>query len=170
MILCIATCYHLTALPCSPILVAPANGFINCTGPQVTEESCQFTCQPGYQLEGSPVRECTNDSSWSGEYPSCEKQLCPLLVPITNYLIIRPCMRQFNSTCLIACPNGYSLTDGSVIYEQMCIADGSGGVQWTNTRTCQRKYTSIAVSYSKYIFSKFSLFSQSMSKQRPLYC
>ena len=33
---------------------------------------CQFTCQPGYELTGSPVRMCLANGKWSGTRAACK--------------------------------------------------------------------------------------------------
>lgn len=33
---------------------------------------CQFTCQPGYGLTGSPVRMCLANGKWSGTRAACK--------------------------------------------------------------------------------------------------
>ena len=47
---------HSTANPCAK-LDRPANGMITCTGEQVTGESCSYTCDAGYYLQGSDGRQ-----------------------------------------------------------------------------------------------------------------
>ena len=35
-------------------------------------DTCAFTCNDGYVLQGGPVvEECLADGSWSGENPEC---------------------------------------------------------------------------------------------------
>ena len=51
-------------------LANPDNGIINCSlgddGVPYYENTCSFTCNPGYELTGSDTRTCQNNGSWSG--------------------------------------------------------------------------------------------------------
>lgn len=55
-LVCICVCIYLSANPCAK-LGRPANGNITCTGEQVTGESCDYTCDPGYSLQGSDGKQ-----------------------------------------------------------------------------------------------------------------
>ena len=37
------------------------------------EESCTFTCNGGYDLNGSGTRTCQNDGNWSGSDVTCSR-------------------------------------------------------------------------------------------------
>ena len=69
----------------------PQDGDIACTGPQVTDESCLFTCELGYQLIGSDNQTCLPDNTWSGEPVSCMIMSCPQLQEPFNGAIVLPC-------------------------------------------------------------------------------
>ena len=51
------------------------NGNLNCpngaTG--VFEDTCTFSCNAGYELQGPYNRTCLADGSWSGGKPVCER-------------------------------------------------------------------------------------------------
>ena len=50
------------------------NGMISCLNGSTTgvfEDTCTFTCNDGYLLQGSEVEECLADGSWSGGNPVC---------------------------------------------------------------------------------------------------
>ena len=58
-------------------LSKPSNGIINCSlgddeSPSY-EDSCSFTCNTGYILNGSKSRTCQSDGSWSGSISMCSK-------------------------------------------------------------------------------------------------
>ena len=59
-----------SAQPCENIS-APKNGAMVCSG-QVTDASCTFSCNPGYDLVGSQSRTCLATSRWGGNWTSCE--------------------------------------------------------------------------------------------------
>ena len=53
----------------------PTNGMINCSlgddGAPTYEDTCSFTCNTGYDLNGSEIRTCQNDGNWSGNSTMC---------------------------------------------------------------------------------------------------
>ena len=57
-----------------PSLDDPSNGMISCSLEGDTyEDTCNFTCNTGYELTGSDTRTCQSDGSWSGNISMCER-------------------------------------------------------------------------------------------------
>ena len=56
---------------CIP-LGAPSNGMANCSG-NLFEDVCKFSCNPGYELNGSETRVCMYNGEWSGTTAMCEQ-------------------------------------------------------------------------------------------------
>ena len=60
-----------------PSLTAPTNGMISCSlgGNNIPNpgESCTFTCDTGYELNGSGTRNCQSSGSWSGSDATCSR-------------------------------------------------------------------------------------------------
>ena len=131
-------------LPC-PTLVAPLHGSISCSGLQVTNETCSFSCDYGYYLKGSDVRLCQPNNIWSGYLTTCPEQECPELQPTTSNFITIPCYDEFNSTCRIVCPDGFSLNDQNTFYDQTCIIKGDDTVDWSPAQSCYSKFISVTV-------------------------
>ena len=56
-------------------LTDPNNGSIDCLlgddGVPSYEDTCNFTCDTGYELTGSDTRTCQSDGSWSGSDDVC---------------------------------------------------------------------------------------------------
>ena len=125
-------------LPC-PTLSEPADGFIDCTGPQVTDESCLFTCNAGYSLSGSSIRQCLSNSTWSGVDSVCILLHCIELESNTSSLVVLPCYTEFNSTCTLICEDGYYLKNETA-YKQTCSLKSNGGVAWTEPETCLSEF------------------------------
>ena len=73
--------------PC-PTLSNPRNGALICTGPQVTDQSCSYTCQNGYNLTGSVTRKCQPDHTWSGDPTSCPPLQCIELLGQNNAFVV----------------------------------------------------------------------------------
>jgi len=61
--------------------MAPNNGDIDCSlggdGEANPGDTCTFTCDDGFELDGSDSRTCRDDGSWSGTEPRCRRgMLC----------------------------------------------------------------------------------------------
>ena len=56
-------------------LTNPNNGVINCSlgddGVSSYEDTCSFTCNTGYELNGSDTSICQSNGSWSGSDGVC---------------------------------------------------------------------------------------------------
>ena len=67
--------YHFTVI-CYNI-TDPTNGIINCSlGDNEVlsyEDTCNFTCNTGYELTGSDTRTCQSNRSWSGSETMCRR-------------------------------------------------------------------------------------------------
>ena len=51
--------------------MAPPNGHMDCSG-LVTNETCSFSCDIGYQIQGSARRKCQIYSTWDGQQTLCK--------------------------------------------------------------------------------------------------
>ena len=132
-------CFCFVALPCQQ-LFDPLHGSISCSGPQVTNEWCNFSCWPGYYLTGSELRVCLPNSTWTGLDASCPPLTCSELVPETDSVeVITPCTTEYNSTCKLVCSSGYYLPGGdeSSMFEQTCALDEYKNVNWTSPKDCE---------------------------------
>ena len=70
--------FHIS-VSCSS-LTNPNNGMINCSlgDDRIPsyEDTCNFTCNTGYELTGSDTRTCQSDGSWSGTDVICRSMYC----------------------------------------------------------------------------------------------
>ena len=70
-------CYMCFMLVTCPSLISPTNGIISCSlgGNNIPNpgESCTFTCDNGYGLNGSSTRTCQNNGSWDGSDATCSR-------------------------------------------------------------------------------------------------
>lgn len=61
------------------MLTDPANGAMSCTlqvaGAPVDGDTCNFTCDDGYDLTGSAMRTCGSSGNWSGDDAVCTGML-----------------------------------------------------------------------------------------------
>ena len=56
------------------LLNMPTNGMIICSlGDDGVEDTCNFTCNTGYELIGSETRTCLSNGSWSGDDVMCRR-------------------------------------------------------------------------------------------------
>ena len=127
-----------SADPC-PQLFNPVNGAIMCTGPQVTDESCNYTCQAGYNLTGSIMRTCQPDHTWTGDPTSCPPKQCVELVGENHAFVVTPCGQDFNISCNVLCEDGYRIngTDG---WKQTCQLNEELDVEWSDPPVCIGQY------------------------------
>ena len=60
-----------------PRLINPNNSMVNCSlgdGEVPSyEDTCSFTCNPGYELTGSNSRTCQSNKNWSGSDALCRR-------------------------------------------------------------------------------------------------
>ena len=60
-----------------PSLSNPSNGVISCSlgddGVPSYEDTCNFTCNTGYELTGSDTRTCQGDGSWNNSDTTCRR-------------------------------------------------------------------------------------------------
>ena len=65
--------------------MAPNNGDIDCSlggdGEANPGDTCTYTCDDGFGLDGSGSRTCRNDGSWSGTEPTCRCRRGMLCTP-----------------------------------------------------------------------------------------
>ena len=86
---------------------APTNGDFQCPNGAAISligDSCTFSCNAGYELQGSNNGTCLANQSWSGRDPICVL-LCP--IPLNIQIDCR------DNDCTFSCDPGYML-QGSV--------------------------------------------------------
>ncbi|GIY75028.1 sushi, von Willebrand factor type A, EGF and pentraxin domain-containing protein 1, partial [Caerostris extrusa] len=65
-----------------PPLNPPEHGyFVNGGCSRVFNAACGIRCDSGYKLQGSSIRLCAENGSWTGEDASCIMKTCPALSP-----------------------------------------------------------------------------------------
>ena len=121
----------------------PTNGRLWCPNGVATgmsEDTCTFSCNQGYELQGSNSRTCLADQSWSGGDPICVVLNCSISPPLNNSQLQLPCDTQYQSTCTTVCVDGYIGGGGS--YTCVVTDVGNNSVGWRGTTHCQGgKYT-----------------------------
>ena len=60
-----------------PFIADVTNGVVDCSlgddGVHSYEDTCNFTCNTGYELIGNDTRTCQSDGSWSGSNDVCRR-------------------------------------------------------------------------------------------------
>ncbi|XP_044165691.1 low-density lipoprotein receptor-related protein 4-like isoform X3 [Acropora millepora] len=116
------------AVTCMALKV-PSNGSRQgCKGTAIEAYNtvCQFSCSPGFNALGSPIRKCLHNSSWSGQDFTCHVISCPSLVTPPNATKLTPsCASVYGSSCLYSCQTGYTSSSGKVT--RTCLSSG----QWS---------------------------------------
>ncbi|XP_056156472.1 LOW QUALITY PROTEIN: sushi, von Willebrand factor type A, EGF and pentraxin domain-containing protein 1 [Lampris incognitus] len=98
-----------------PALSPPQNGFFihNVCNSQY-EAACGVKCQPGFDLQGTGIRVCQADGTWSGTPPSCRVRSCPALSrPQHGYLRCSDGGASYRAQCEAGCMRGYRLEGDS---------------------------------------------------------
>uniref|UniRef100_A0A1X7UBP4 Uncharacterized protein n=1 Tax=Amphimedon queenslandica TaxID=400682 RepID=A0A1X7UBP4_AMPQE len=123
---------------CSPKLTVPLNGNLSCPNGQVTNTSCDTSCDAGYELTGPAERTCQPNGSWTSPPARCTPMKCPELEQPENGYIRSPCPETYGSTCSLQCVYGFEVANGSTSFNCELTADKSN-VEWTEFGTCQRR-------------------------------
>ena len=72
----------MSVVDCSS-LTSPSNGEVSLTT-TTFESVAMYTCEEGYLLMGSPMRECQADGNWTQQDPLCESKF----LKIDNFIML----------------------------------------------------------------------------------
>ncbi|XP_072543610.1 sushi, von Willebrand factor type A, EGF and pentraxin domain-containing protein 1 isoform X2 [Salminus brasiliensis] len=93
------------------VLSPPENGFFiqNVCNNQYNS-ACGVRCVPGFELQGSSIRLCQADGTWSGAPPICTVRSCPALSPPQHSeLNCSEGGSPYRLECVVHCQQGYKL-------------------------------------------------------------
>ncbi|XP_019615701.1 PREDICTED: uncharacterized protein LOC109463369 [Branchiostoma belcheri] len=110
-----ALCFTASGVQC-PTLLPPINGGVS--GSNFYQDVLTFTCDPGYELEGSASLTCQADATWSGVEPTCTRIQCPALPSPINGDSSGP--NFYQDVVQFTCNPGYDLVGDS---SSTCQAD-----------------------------------------------
>ncbi|XP_051732013.1 P-selectin-like isoform X6 [Ctenopharyngodon idella] len=126
-------------LKCKPEDVTPPDhASVQCSDPTdfSYDSQCEYSCEEGYQLNGTSTTRCTSTTEWSSKPPTCELVQCPGLVkPQDGVMRCNHLMGRFSyrSTCEFECEEGYKLRDSS----SSILFCGAAG-RWNDSQpTCE---------------------------------
>ena len=128
-------CYVCVTIVQCPILT---NGTLHCpngTTTGVFEDTCTFSCNAGYELQGPNNGTCLANQSWSGGDPICVALNCSTSPPLDNSQLQSSCDTQYQSTCRVICDEGF-IGRGSYTCDVTDV--GTNSVEWRGTEGCQR--------------------------------
>ena len=117
---------------------SPTNGSVLCPNGATAgmfEDTCTFSCDSGYELQGPSNGTCLADQSWSEGDPICVALNCSTSPPLDNSQLQLTCGTQYQSTCTTVCVDGYS---GGGFYTCVVTDVGNNSVGWMGTTSCQR--------------------------------
>ncbi|XP_053550066.1 P-selectin [Bombina bombina] len=124
------------AVPCRA-LAPPGHAIMNCSHPLKPSSfmsMCNFSCLPGFMLNGSKVIECDSSGQWTAPEPICQSVSCVTLQdPTFGWMNCTHVHGEFhyNSTCNFSCSGGFLLKGSDSV---MCQASEV----WTNqVPTCE---------------------------------
>lgn len=132
---------------------------MKCSGPQDTDEHCAFTCDQGYELEGSSNRSCLANNTWSGIDSSCPPLTCGELQPSNNTVIAQPCFDEFKSTCTVICEERYQINNSnSIHFAQTCsLTNETDAVDWTQPKMCSGNVSFSIMIINSYLYRIYTM-------------
>jgi CUB/sushi domain-containing protein len=121
-----------TPLACDPVSCGDpgvlANGSVTTPDGRVFGASAVYACNPGYSLNGDPLRPCLATGSWSATIPTCQALSCGAPAAVANASFSAPATTT-GSTATFTCNAGYTQRSGTG-NAQLC---GATGWSWTGT-------------------------------------
>ena len=131
------------------------NGNLQCLNGSTSRQFrdiCMFSCNPGYELQGSNNGTCLANNSWSGGDPICVPLNCSTSPPLNNSQLQSSCDTRYQSTCTTVCVDGYTGIGG--LYTCVLTDEDTNSVGWNgSTSNCQRgKCVNIKTLIILYVF------------------
>ncbi|XP_039287385.1 sushi, von Willebrand factor type A, EGF and pentraxin domain-containing protein 1-like [Nilaparvata lugens] len=122
-----------------PDLDVPENGFmVHGWCSTLMNAACGVRCDSAHTLDGSSIRICLPNGTWSGIPVTCTMVHCPDLdVPENGFMVHGWCSTLMNAACGVRCDSAHTL-DGSSI--RICLPNGTwSGIPVTCTiKRCPR--------------------------------
>ena len=76
------------------------------------EDTCAFSCNAGYELQGSNNGTCLANQRWSEGDPICEPLSCSDVTMVEDGTIMSsPCGMAYQSQCTVSCDEGFTGDD-----------------------------------------------------------
>jgi len=91
------------------------NGILRCPNGATGAygDTCTFSCNAGYKLQGPGYGTCLADQTWSSDLPSCVPRICPnrIYVSSRQYVDLDVCSVTYLSQCILSCNDGFTGDD-----------------------------------------------------------
>jgi len=135
-------------------LINPANGQIepkSCMDGNIYfGQDCSFTCEYGFVLQGSAVRLCLSNGTWSGSDTKCIIGCAPIGPGVNIEYSPSSCSNQLqvnSAVCRATCKKGMLTRNGLLSSKAICTREG----KWNETsiRACYPTCTSPFVANGK---------------------
>ncbi|KAI9547587.1 hypothetical protein NQZ68_014853 [Dissostichus eleginoides] len=119
---------HCLARPCPLLDKAPHHGRMNCSHPYSSfsyDSSCDFECNEGFWLRGTPTMTCNTSGHWRQDLPTCQPLQCEAIPALFGSLSMN-CSHplgnfSFGSQCIFACEGGFSMNGTELLF---CSSSG----------------------------------------------
>ncbi|XP_078666467.1 polycystin family receptor for egg jelly-like isoform X3 [Branchiostoma floridae x Branchiostoma belcheri] len=108
-----------------PVLTAPTNGSLSPTGESTYLDVVTFSCDQGYELDGSTSATCQGDGSWNASVPDCNAVQCPARAAPANGAVSPTGAVSYPNSVTFTCNQGYVLNGTA---DTTCQTDGT----WSN--------------------------------------
>ncbi|XP_019633428.1 PREDICTED: CUB and sushi domain-containing protein 3-like [Branchiostoma belcheri] len=113
-------------------LLTPTNGVLSPAGPYSYQDVVNFTCDTGYELNGTADTMCQANRTWSNPVPTCTRVQCISLPTLTNGEVSPAGPYSYQDVVNFTCDTGYELNGTA---DTMCQANRT----WSNpVPTCTR--------------------------------
>nr|XP_042895666.1 sushi, von Willebrand factor type A, EGF and pentraxin domain-containing protein 1 isoform X2 [Parasteatoda tepidariorum] len=107
-------------LECPPLDPPDHGYFVSGSCSRVFNAGCGIRCDSGYKLQGSSIRLCAENGSWTGEEAICKMKTCPALSPPRHgYMTCTTPDNVFETECHFSCDHGYTLVGSK---KRTCLA------------------------------------------------
>ena len=91
------------------------NGTLQCPNGATTgvfENTCTFSCNAGYELQGSNNGTCLANQSWSGGNSICVPLKCSDVTMVADgAMTLSSCSMVYQSQCIVSCDEGFTGDD-----------------------------------------------------------
>ncbi|XP_078686179.1 uncharacterized protein LOC144918925 isoform X3 [Branchiostoma floridae x Branchiostoma belcheri] len=117
-----------------PYRMAPVNGAQSSEGPYFSGDQVTYSCDEGYELDGSTSATCLPTTMWSDDVPTCQRVQCPYRMAPENGAQSSEGPYYYEDEVTYSCDQGYELAPGGAS-SVTCLADTT----WSaDVPTCQR--------------------------------
>ncbi|XP_071382234.1 E-selectin [Centroberyx affinis] len=80
------------------------------------DSTCSFSCDAGFELQGAPTVQCSEDGEWKADIPTCKAVRCPLLeAPVNGGINCSDAELIYNSQCSFTCNQDHTLHGYEVV-------------------------------------------------------